>query len=285
MPKTVEAVDGNGHVPAHARGSTSAGRWPCPLCGLLLLHGGHHFVRVHGLTAAEVRKLTGQRTVHPETARHIGAEIGERTGQRRWTDGEILAAIRHHYAVTGNAPSSKAWRKAAKYHPSNSLILRRFGTWNAALDAAGVPRRRRKTYRPTKEHRAAMNAGLHRAELVEKTCPMCGKAFERVPSRAHEEACSLSCRTKLRYARNPKPKVLATCPNCGKTFEPRPTHPEQRHCSQSCAAVVNNLRRGRMTTDGPCLADGCDEPRVARGLCDRHYRAARRIVGSHRVGH
>ena len=57
---------------------------------------------------------------------------------RRWNDGEIVEALREWAARHDRPPLSSDWRHAAPDHPSAALARRRFGSWRAALDAAGL---------------------------------------------------------------------------------------------------------------------------------------------------
>jgi Homing endonuclease associated repeat len=69
--------------------------------------------------------------------------------RRRWDGEEVIAAVREWAALEGQAPSSEAWlggrhargRWAREYPrwPSTAVVSSRFGSWNAALAAAGLP--------------------------------------------------------------------------------------------------------------------------------------------------
>jgi hypothetical protein len=56
----------------------------------------------------------------------------------RWNDGEIVEALREWAARHHRPPLSSDWRHATPDHPSAALARRRFGSWRAALDAAGL---------------------------------------------------------------------------------------------------------------------------------------------------
>lgn len=59
----------------------------------------------------------------------------------RWTDEMILAAIRTHAAAHGGPPTCREWVAATASHPATGTVMYVFGSWNAAISAAGfVPR-------------------------------------------------------------------------------------------------------------------------------------------------
>lgn len=69
--------------------------------------------------------------VAPGRCPHCGA------GPRAWTPAQVIAALRRH-----DAPKADEWlTETGGDHPAFSTVRRIFGTWNAALEAAGFPRR------------------------------------------------------------------------------------------------------------------------------------------------
>jgi hypothetical protein len=60
----------------------------------------------------------------------------------RWSRETTLAAL-HAWAETrGRSPSLEQWRRASAAHPSAATVRRLFGSWNAAVSAAGFEPRR-----------------------------------------------------------------------------------------------------------------------------------------------
>jgi hypothetical protein len=59
---------------------------------------------------------------------------------RSWSDRELIEALRAWTARHGRPPLSSDWHHAAPDHPTAAVARRRFGSWRAALKAAGVAR-------------------------------------------------------------------------------------------------------------------------------------------------
>jgi hypothetical protein len=76
-----------------------------------------------------------------------------------WTEERVIAAIRRWHELTGQAPSATDWYPSHPRHkpsaalglgrwPSNKAMRRVFGSWTAAVEAAGLePRGRRDLHR------------------------------------------------------------------------------------------------------------------------------------------
>jgi Homing endonuclease associated repeat len=109
-----------------------------------ILDGLRAFVRDHGRppTSGDLRQIAG--TPYPPAAvviRTIGSlrSALERLGhQAAWTpvaDDDILAALRAWAAEHGSTPTCPEWRRSGR-RPGASTIIRRYGAWNAAIQAA-----------------------------------------------------------------------------------------------------------------------------------------------------
>ncbi len=67
-----------------------------------------------------------------------------------WTCERIVAAIQAWNVIHGRPPTSTDWRTATHLTPSAAVVFRRFGSWNAAIVAAGfvaLPQGQRPSYR------------------------------------------------------------------------------------------------------------------------------------------
>jgi hypothetical protein len=60
-----------------------------------------------------------------------------------WTREDVLAQFASWASIHGRAPTAKDWQTAAAQHPSNSAVTRLFGSWSAAVQAAGLTPRKR----------------------------------------------------------------------------------------------------------------------------------------------
>lgn len=63
---------------------------------------------------------------------------------QRWTDEQIIEALRRDAAARGRPPTAREWKKAARgKHPSTGAVADRFGGWDLGLRAAGLEPRGR----------------------------------------------------------------------------------------------------------------------------------------------
>jgi len=56
---------------------------------------------------------------------------------QKWSDEEILEAIRDHARMHGEFPRLNEWKHRAEHRPTQACVAQRFGTWNTAIAAAG----------------------------------------------------------------------------------------------------------------------------------------------------
>jgi hypothetical protein len=59
-----------------------------------------------------------------------------------WSESQIVAALQAEAKRLGHAPTASEWRApppSERGLPSGTVVARRFGSWNAALEAAGLP--------------------------------------------------------------------------------------------------------------------------------------------------
>jgi hypothetical protein len=56
----------------------------------------------------------------------------------RWTRELIIYALDLHHRRHLRVPTKREWEKAGEDHPSLMTVRRAFGSWNAAVTAAGL---------------------------------------------------------------------------------------------------------------------------------------------------
>jgi hypothetical protein len=81
---------------------------------------------------------------------------GPRAGFR-WNRELICYAIDLWHRRTLEAPTQDDWERAGADHPCRLTVIREFGTWNAALEAAGLQPRPRGRNRRWARQRCARN--------------------------------------------------------------------------------------------------------------------------------
>jgi hypothetical protein len=57
--------------------------------------------------------------------------------RRRWDRDLIVDAILRHAEEHGRLPTSRDWNRSTSAHPHATTVLQQFGSWSAALAAAG----------------------------------------------------------------------------------------------------------------------------------------------------
>jgi len=126
----------------------------CGICGALLTVIGTH-LRVHGIDLATYkRQYPGAPTVSP-SFRRGGVDIyADRLvlspeDAQYWTRERIVQAIREWAKRTGKPPGARQWRKPISckgwkigdpvqhHRPSMARVIQVFGSWSAAIAAAG----------------------------------------------------------------------------------------------------------------------------------------------------
>lgn len=72
-----------------------------------------------------------------------GLERAPAPSQRKWTREKIIDAIAAHVLEHGETPTANGWANASDTHPGQSTVIQRFGSWKAAIVAAGFEPRAR----------------------------------------------------------------------------------------------------------------------------------------------
>lgn len=65
-----------------------------------------------------------------------------RSRKRKWENEEIIEAINDFFEKRGRQPSANDWKyKSADDYPTTVTVIRAFGSWSKAIEAAGFPPR------------------------------------------------------------------------------------------------------------------------------------------------
>jgi hypothetical protein len=129
----------------------------CCICGRELLIFGSHLRYAHSIDVAEYRRrFPDAPTVSSserEVRRDLFADQRDRPGEAKyWTKQRIITAIRRWAAQREGRPPTKAqwWRAEGvapfdriPERPSVYTVVSRFGSWSAAIEAAGFEPRGR----------------------------------------------------------------------------------------------------------------------------------------------
>jgi len=70
--------------------------------------------------------------------RRAGLKANARRQGRYWTDSEIIAALRAWAKRNGRAPKARDWTRAQPTHPCGRSVAQHYGSFQAALTAAGL---------------------------------------------------------------------------------------------------------------------------------------------------
>lgn len=73
-----------------------------------------------------------------EAAKKRGLTVSEARHQE-WTRETAAAALREWTSMSGEMPTFNAWSPAPEGCPSRRTLQTLFGSWRAALEAAGLP--------------------------------------------------------------------------------------------------------------------------------------------------
>jgi hypothetical protein len=107
----------HGHAPDWADWACATKEYPC--YGVVVNHYG---------SFARMLRRAGL----PSPPAHVN-----RRGAR-WSDEQILDALRAWAATRGRAPWRVEWSRAAAEHPSNGTVVSHFGSWKEGLRRAGL---------------------------------------------------------------------------------------------------------------------------------------------------
>lgn len=201
----------------------------------------------------------------------------------------ILEIVKHKVCTVADCCENPVCKGLCRTHYD---LLRRHGTTDVPTTSFGeccvcgavtesFPGRK-----PPKYCSAACKCRAHREKNRPNAavCKGCGKVFYRPAGGGRlRQYCNMTCwrhanptRSKAiqdkEYAKkreeyeDKRASTVKACAQCGKEFTPGKLV-RQMYCSKKCSD--NHFRENQTV---PCSIDGCERPKFARGLCNRHYR-------------
>lgn len=141
----------------------------------------------------------------PEAIKAAGLDINEVARYKYWTSDTVIKAIKERHKAGGNLSS--------RYSQKNDQSLfcaarRRFGTWDNALDAAGLDASKIRIRKPP--HAAKKAEGAARADVTAQKKPAVAKKIAKAPAkRTTQLAAKPVTKTAAKTAVKPIVKVTA----------------------------------------------------------------------------
>lgn len=188
----------------------------CPICGERAFRNlGLHVTRVHGLSCETFRERYPGRILESPTLTAIRADITRDRNDARgwvlhWTTERCVAAIRRFYRRNGRPPTINdlerlsrpgpaGFTRRRKTYPTPRTIQKRFGSFNAGVEAAGlVPLPRGGLVQEACMHGHSVEDTIVRSD-GRRECGPCARRRDRVLRGAADETfCSLCGATAFR---------------------------------------------------------------------------------------
>jgi hypothetical protein len=77
-------------------------------------------------------------TVHLDRGEHARLNDRPHGKHQRWADAEIVGALQAWSDTHGRSPQWHEWKKADDHRPATCTVTKRYGTWDRALERAGL---------------------------------------------------------------------------------------------------------------------------------------------------
>lgn len=178
---------------ARARPTPTDGGVACRICGESFRNLGGH-LPIHGLDSKAYRERFPDAPVANEDVRAIAREqLVDRVGPAFWTRERIIRALQADAERRGRPPTAQEWdtRKGAANRPFGwrgdrpgaSRAARVFGSWRAALEAAGLAGQakmnRAKTHCKHGHPLTGPRADVYVTSQGHRSCRVCAKNYQQ----------------------------------------------------------------------------------------------------------
>jgi hypothetical protein len=178
---------------ARSRPTPTDGGVRCEVCGDVFRNLGPHLI-LHGLNSRTYRqRFPGAATVNEDVRVISRDQLADRVGSAYWTPERIIRAIVADTERRGRPPTAPEWdtRKGAVNRsfgwrgdrPSASRTAKVFGSWMAALEAAGVADQakmnRAKTHCKHGHPLTGPRADVYVTKAGTRSCRVCQKIWQR----------------------------------------------------------------------------------------------------------
>jgi hypothetical protein len=169
--------------------------------------------------------------------------------RRGWTEARILFALQVEAMRLDRPPTYNEWRRAPRdgRHPTSATVQNVFGTWSAAVEAAGLDARPRYGQPPElcKAGKHLMAVEGYNRPGGGRQCRACATERERRQraARARREAAARKQRERVaerRAKRVTERREAGICIRCGSA----PAEPE-RTCCADCLGYLREADRRR----------------------------------------
>lgn len=123
--------------------------------------------------------------------------LDDRGLAKYWTQERIIRAVQRWTARTGEPPKAEQWRSktppsfgiGTRSRPSGRYVARVFGSWSAALDAAGVEQNRHSPPRTYCKHGHLLSKTAVTRQDGSRFCGECERARQRERRRSGPRHC------------------------------------------------------------------------------------------------
>lgn len=120
----------------------------CVICGAVRRTLRGHTKPLHDMTTSQYEQVYGEDPIGANLRAYMREHHIDAFGGKYWTQERIIAAIRAFAKQRNRPPIAREWQRAGniktsahqvrRSYPSTLTVFSTFGSWNAAIEAAGL---------------------------------------------------------------------------------------------------------------------------------------------------